>query len=155
MMNVETKETGKAKNPHFLKDAPQKSGKPKNLVEIGSQIIEENRSRHLPLLLRLCRRVCVFLFLTLLAFLIFYVSGSYQNFLDSNISLILKSVTCISIALAIFSLACIFETFFFAFKDKRFPILFNLIFFVLTLILSVASGVLSLVINKLSEGIVF
>lgn len=155
-MNAETKKTGEAKNSRLIKNAPRgKNAKQKNLAEIGSQIIEENRSRHLPLLLRLCRRVCVFLFLTLIAFLIFYISGNYQNFLDSNISLILRSITCVSIALAIFSTACILETFFFAFKAKRFPILFNLIFFVLTLILSVAACILSLVINKLSEGIVF
>lgn len=127
----------------------------KKLKELGTQIISQNQSRHLPLLLRLSRRICVFLFLTLLAFLIFYISGSYQNFLDSNIALILKSITCVAIALGFFSLACILETFFFAIKDRRFLILFNLIFFVTALALSVVSAVLSLVINKLSEGIVF
>lgn len=127
----------------------------KNLKELGTQIISQNQSRHLPLLLRLSRRVCVFLFLTLIAFLIFYVSGNYQNFLDSNIALILKSVTCVAIALGFFSAACILETIFFAIKDRRFLILFNLIFFVIALLLSVASAALSLMINKLSEGIVF
>lgn len=123
--------------------------------ELGSQNASQNQSRHLPLLLRLSRRVCIFLFLTLLAFLIFYVSGSYQNFLDSNIVLILKSVTCVAIALGFFSISCIIETFFFAIRDRRFLILFNLIFFIIALALSVASAVLSLMINKLSEGIVF
>ncbi len=115
----------------------------------------EKKSKHLPLLLRLTRRVCVFLFLLLSGFAVFYISGSYQNFLDSNISLILKAVACTSIALFFFSAVSILETIFFALKDRRILILFNLIFFVFTLVSSVLSGAFSLVVNKLSEGIVF
>lgn len=115
----------------------------------------EKKSRHLPLLLRLTRRVCVFLFLLLAGLIIFYVSGNYQNFLDSNISLILKAVACASIALFFFSAASILETFFFVLKDRRFSIIFNLFFFVFTLASSTAAGIFSLVVDKLSEGIVF
>ncbi|MDY2844293.1 MAG: hypothetical protein SOT81_09975 [Treponema sp.] len=116
---------------------------------------DEKKSKHLPLLLRLTRRVCVFLFLLLAGFVIFYISGSYQNFLDSNISLILKAVACTSIALFFFSAVSVLETFFFALKDRRILILFNLFFFVFTLLSSVVAGIFSLVVNKLSEGIVF
>lgn len=116
---------------------------------------DEKKSKHLPLLLRLTRRVCVFLFLLLAGFVIFYISGSYQNFLDSNISLILKAVACTSIALFFFSAVSVLETFFFALKDRRILILFNLFFFVFTLLSSVIAGIFSLVVNKLSEGIVF
>lgn len=116
---------------------------------------DEKKSKHLPLLLRLTRRVCVFLFLLLAGFVIFYISGSYQNFLDSNISLILKAIACTSIALFFFSAVSVLETFFFALKDRRILILFNLIFFVFTMLSSVIAGVFSLVVNKLSEGIVF
>ncbi len=116
---------------------------------------DEKKSKHLPLLLRLTRRVCVFLFLLLAGFVIFYISGSYQKFLDSNISLILKAVACTSIALFFFSAVSVLETFFFALKDRRILILFNLIFFVFTMLSSVLAGVFSLVVNKLSEGIVF
>lgn len=116
---------------------------------------DEKKSKHLPLLLRLTRRVCVFLFLLLAGFVIFYISGSYQNFLDSNISLILKAVVCTSIALFFFSAVSVLETFFFALKDRRILILFNLFFFVFTLVSSVVAGIFSLVVNKLSEGIVF
>lgn len=114
---------------------------------------DEKKSKHLPLLLRLTRRVCVFLFLLLAGLVIFYISGSYQNFLDSNISLILKAVACTSIALFFFSAVSVLEAFFFALKDRR--ILFNLFFFVFTLLSSVLAGIFSLVVNKLSEGIVF
>lgn len=116
---------------------------------------DEKKSKHLPLLLRLTRRVCVFLFLLLAGFVIFYISGSYQNFLDSNISLILKAVACTSIALFFFSAVSVLETFFFALKDRRILILFNLFFFIFTLLSSVVAGIFSLVVNKLSEGIVF
>ena len=116
---------------------------------------DEKKSKHLPLRLRLTRRVCVFLFLLLAGFVIFYISGSYQKFLDSNISLILKAVACTSIALFFFSAVSVLETFFFALKDRRILILFNLIFFVFTMLSSVLAGVFSLVVNKLSEGIVF
>lgn len=120
-----------------------------------TDLLLEKKSHHLPLLLRLSRRVSIFLFLLLSAFLTFYVSGSSQNFLDSNISFLLKATALIAISLLLFSIICIILTIFFAFKDKRFLILFNLLFFIFSLFLSAASLVISLAIEKLSEGIDF
>ncbi|MBQ0052141.1 MAG: hypothetical protein KBT11_08795 [Treponema sp.] len=112
-------------------------------------------SRRLPPLLRLTRRACIFLFLTLSAFVVFYITGNFQNFLDSNTVLILMAVSFNSIMLTIFSGLAFFETIFFAIKDKRPGILFNLFFFTLTLACSIATLVLSISINNLSEGFNF
>lgn len=115
----------------------------------------EQSSGHLPPLLRLSRRATTFLFLTQSALQIFYIAGSRQNFLTSNIQLILKLLCLNSIILFFFSLIAIISTVYFAIKLKKFSILLNLIFFILTLIISTFAVFLSLSINTLSEGLEF
>lgn len=115
----------------------------------------EQPSAPLPPLLRLSRRATTFLFLTLCALQIFYIAGSRQNFLTSNIQLILKLLCFNSIPLFFFSLISIISTVYFALKLKKFTILLNMFFFILTLLISIITVFLSLSINTLSEGLEF
>ena len=113
------------------------------------------KSRRLPPLLRLTRRSVVFLSLTLIATIIFFVTGNKQTFLDSNLNMILKIIACTAIALSIFSTAGAVECVFYTFKDKKIRLVFHLVSYTIVFALSVVISILSLTINLLSEGIDF
>ena len=115
----------------------------------------KKKSRRLPTLLRLTRRTVVFLSLTLIATIIFFLTGNKQTFLDSNQNMILKIVASISIALAFFSLLATAECIFFTFASKKFRLVLHLVCYLLIFIISIAVIFLSLSINLLSEGITF
>ena len=113
------------------------------------------KSRRLPPLLRLTRRATVFFLFTLIATIIFFITGNKQTFLDSNLSMILKIIAVNAIALSFFSLVAIPECIFFTVKDKKFRLVFHLVCYTLIFASSIAIAILSLTINLLSEGIDF
>ncbi len=113
------------------------------------------KTRRLPPLLRLTRRTNVFLFLTLLATGIFFITGNKQIFLESNQALILKIIACNSIALAIFSALATAECIFYLIKDKKIKLLFHIPCYIAIFLLSLITSILSLTINLLSEGFSF
>lgn len=113
------------------------------------------QSRRLPPLLRLTRRSTVFLSLTLIATVIFFITGNRQTFLDSNLNLILKIIACNSIALCFFSAIAIAECVFYLIKIKKFKLIIHLLCYTIIFTASVTLSILSLTINLLSEGISF
>ena len=115
----------------------------------------QRKSRRLPPLLRLTRRAVVFLSLTLIATILFFMMGNQQNFLDSNLILILKIIASNAIALSFFSFTAISECIFYATKNKQLRFVVHLVCYILVLALSLTISVLSLSINLLSEGITF
>ena len=116
---------------------------------------QHKKSRRLPPLLRLTRRATVFLSLTLIATIIFFVTGNKQTFLDSNLNMILKIIALNAIALVFFSLAAVTECVFYTIKSKKIRLIIHLICYTLIFLLSLAISILSLTINLLSEGIDF
>ncbi|MCR4822239.1 MAG: hypothetical protein K5873_05140 [Treponema sp.] len=138
----------KAANPNSLQNA---LSSPEN----KDKTISRKKSSRLPPLLRLSRRTTVFLSLTLLASIIFFVTGNKQSFLDSNLNMILKTIACNSIALSIFSSLDIIQCLFFTFYDKRFKLIFHLIVYLAILLISITVTILSLTVNLLSEGFAF
>lgn len=117
--------------------------------------LSQEKLRRLPTLLRLTRRGTVFLSLTLIAAIIFYVAGNRQIFLDSSMSLILRIITSNAIALSLFSAAAVPQCVFYILRDKRLGLLLHLLLYVMLLIAGCAVSVISLAINLLSEGASF
>ena len=115
----------------------------------------QKKSRRLPPLLRLTRRTTVFLTLTLIATMFFFLTGNQQAFLDSNLNFILKIIASNAIALVFFSGTAVFECIFYTAKDKKIRLVFHLVIYILIFILSAIISIFSLTINLLSEGIDF
>ena len=115
----------------------------------------QKKSRRLPPLLRLTRRANVFLSLTLIATIIFFITGNRQTFLDSNLTLILRIIASNAIALSFFSFSAIVECIFYFAKMKRFRFAVHLVCYVLIFVASIVISILSLTINLLSEGMDF
>lgn len=113
------------------------------------------KTRRLPPLLRLCRRTTVFLSLTLIATIIFFLTGNQQAFLDSNLKLILQIITFNAIALSFFSGISSLECIFYLVKNKSLRMLLHFIVYILVLTAAITISVFSLTINLLSEGISF
>ena len=116
---------------------------------------KQKKSRRLPVLLRLSRRTTVFLSLTLIATIIFFMTGNQQSFLEANLNLILKIISCDAIALCFFSAASLFQCIFYLVKDRKFRLIFHLAVYLIIFAVSIAVSVLSLTVNLLSEGISF
>lgn len=125
------------------------------ISDINGALSGQKKSRRLPPLLRLTRRSVVFLSLTLLATIIFFITGNRQTFLDSNLSLILIIIACNSIALVFFSFLAVLECVFFTVKDKKLRLVAHLAVYAVIFVLSAAFSVASLTINLLSEGFDF
>ena len=139
-----------------LEELPQAEEAAPSSESKNAQISERRKkSRRLPPLLRLTRRTVVFLSLTLIATIIFFMTGNRQTFLDSNLNMILKIIACAAIALSIFSALAVLECVFYTFKDKKIRLIFHLIFYIVIFALSTVISILSLTINLLSEGIDF
>jgi hypothetical protein len=119
------------------------------------QKAKKRTMRRLPPLLRLTRRTVVFLSLTLIATILFFITGNRQTFLDSNLSMILRVVAANSIALSFFSLLATLQCIFFTFTNKRIRLVLHLVCYALVFIASTAVIFISLTINLLSEGIDF
>ncbi len=74
-----------------------------------------------PFLFRLTGRFTLFFFLQLILFLLFYVSGNYQHFLDTTQNLILFLCSAISIILILLSLTgLLLSIVFFTIQRKAF-----------------------------------
>lgn len=126
-----------------------------SLSEPEPQKLPNQKSRRLPPLLRLTRRTNVFLLLTLIATGIFFITGNRQIFLDSDLTLILKIITCNAIALSFFSAIATAECIFYLIKIKKLKLIIHLICYITIFAASTALSILSLTINLLSEGISF
>ena len=113
------------------------------------------QQRQLPLLLRLTRRTVVFFSLTLLATIIFYITGNKQTFLDSNQVLILRIIASTAITLSFFTLMASIECIYYILAAKKLSLFLHLICYIFLLIVSITISILSLTINLLSEGINF
>lgn len=104
-------------------------------------------------LFKLTWRTSLFLFLLLAVLFLFYLSGNYQNFLDSTQLFVLFLCSIICIFLFLFSAAGILESIFLFFSTmkKRYWIYFAC--YVLSLILSGAFFVALRTISKISLGL--
>ena len=154
---LEAKHLGQTEELEELESIPELESADEERADTAQVKKEEppQKSRRLPTLLRLTRRAVVFLTLTLIATIIFFVTGNKQTFLDSNLRMILKIIAANAIALSFFSLVAIPECIFFSIKDKKFRLMFHLVCYVLILALSAAVSVLSLTVHLLSEGVNF
>jgi hypothetical protein len=116
---------------------------------------KSKKSRRLPTLLRLSRRSTIFLSLTLTATIIFFVAGNQQDFLDSNLKLILQIISYNAIALSFFAALSSIECVFYLIKNKKIRLLIHLIAYLAILAFSVTISVFSLTVTLLSEGFSF
>ncbi len=115
----------------------------------------QQKSSELPVLLRLNRRMVVFLFLTDCFFIMLYAAGNYQDFLDSNLKFILSAICANSIALFFFSASAAAESIYHLIKQKKSVFIFHMLTFTLSTALSIFLTIASLSINILSEGFAF
>jgi len=72
-----------------------------------------------PLLFRLTNRVTLFLLLLSGSLVLFYITGNYQRFLDSDQHLLLDLCTATGITLAIFSFFSFIESVYYLFSLKN------------------------------------
>lgn len=100
-------------------------------------------------------RMTLFSFLLLISSALLYVAGSFQRFLDSSQTLILRETMFVAVTLFFFSIASIVVTIldsvfsrFFSWKKNIF-----LAFYVFCIALSAASGIVARGILALSAGV--
>ncbi len=105
-----------------------------------------------PLLFRLTRRSVFLLFFLLIAFSTYFVIGNYQNFLDSNLRLILFMIVINSIVLILDSSIAIIQSIIFFFTEKRIFFAIYIIFFVFSILFSSAIGLAAISLKSISEG---
>lgn len=109
-----------------------------------------------PLLFRLTRRCVLFFLLVLLSFVLFYITGNYQQFLDSSQKTIIFVSVIVSLTLAFFSLALVFESIYFAFRVQGKKTVFFLVYAVIMLIIfgfSIALAWFLKLVDILSLGV--
>ena len=112
-------------------------------------------SRRLPILLRLTRRTIIFLFLTLVATILFFITGNKQSFLPSNLKMLLKIIASNAIVLSIMSFSALAECLFYLIRTKKIKFAVHFFCYALTLAGSIFVMLFSLSVNLLSEGISF
>ncbi|MCR5724559.1 MAG: hypothetical protein K6G80_05685 [Treponema sp.] len=123
------------------------------MIQLMIQADKQKDKKTTPLLLRLTRRAVTFLFLLLLVIICFYTAGCNQEFLDSDITLLLFSITCDAILLFLFSSAACTECIYFFFRTKRTFFLIYSIPFVLITIAACIAAIFSHSINLLARSI--
>ena len=142
--------------PEELEFLPElESAEDESQGSFSESSVQKQTSRRLPILLRLCRRSTIFLSLTLIATIIFFITGNRQTFLDSNLNLILQIISCNAIALTFFSAASALECIFYLIKDRKLRLFFHLFVYILVLVVSISTSLFSMSINLLSEGFAF
>ena len=104
-------------------------------------------------LFKLTGRTSLFLFLLSVFLIVLYVSGSYQDFLDSTLNFILTSCSATILGLFVFSASGILQSIilFFISKRKLYWIYFSV--YMLSCIFSVGFFFLARAISIISKGI--
>ncbi|MCH5294564.1 MAG: hypothetical protein J1F14_01485 [Treponema sp.] len=120
--------------------------KNKKLKDLGKKLSH-------PLLFAITWRSTLFLAFSLVFFLLFYVSGNRQNFLDSTQNFILFVCTLFSILLSLISLAGLVESVALSLLNHKTRYLLFLAAYILCLVLSAAVTVILRVITFLSMGV--
>ncbi len=121
-------------------------------ARLNSQTTQKVQKKSLPVLLVLNRRAVIFWGLQTIALILFYISGNTQHFLEANMKIVLWAMTVSSIGLALFCLAGVGESIFYAISLKRFRLLFKLIPYGTILVLSVTFAIFSRTLDLLSLG---
>jgi hypothetical protein len=105
-------------------------------------------------LYRATLRATLFLFFFLIATLLIFGVGDYQDFLDIHQQLILRISEVTAFFLMASSIFCIIEVFLIVLLDKKIQIgqVLYLIFFVVTLASGIAASIFSRAIVVLSNG---
>jgi len=122
------------------------------LGEFTEKLFEGELSSNLPMFLRLTRRGVVFFFLVLVSLFTLFIIGNKQQFLDSDLNIILIAMTCDAILLTFMSIAAIFESIVCIFMEKKIKYFFHFIAFFIPLALAIVFGFLSRSITLLTEG---
>ena len=104
-----------------------------------------------PLLFRLTKRVTLFLFLLLSAILIVYITGNFQEFLDSTQKTVLLYAVLSAIALFFFSIISIIETIIFTIALKRVSLIFYLLPFFFCILYAIIAITLASTILFISD----
>lgn len=106
------------------------------------------------ILYRLTLRAVLFLFLSVIVFCFFYLTGNYLNYLDSSLSLLISVIGITDTALIIFSLVGIIESIIYIIlnKSKRLKYTFFLFSVIIILILAIITLVFFSSLTILSQG---
>lgn len=116
---------------------------------------EEIPVKNRPILFRLTRRFLLFLVAMLSVNVLFFIVGNYQNFLFSDLKLLLFLITCNSIAIVFIGFFLILECIFYSIIQRK---LFFIIALVVVTVLCLIAGLLGIfseVISILSNGYKF
>ncbi|BDC95907.1 MULTISPECIES: hypothetical protein [Treponema] len=125
---------------------------PSELEIFAERFFDTSLQSKIPMFMRLTRRSVVFLFLMLLAFITFFIIGNHQKFLDSNLKLILSLATANAIMLAIMSAFAFLESIICIATERKLLFVFYSLAFTLSVAFASSTGVLSAVLNALSDG---
>ena len=103
---------------------------------------------------RLTRNSIFLLFLMCMLFLLFYLIGNFQGFIDRSQLIILRVLTATSICLCIMSLiGFVLEIIFLFMKDKKSRHFLTMFFYLFTFVTGFALIIFSMVIRKIAAGI--
>lgn len=114
----------------------------------------ENHQK-IPLLYSLTRRTILLLFLFLTTTIIFFLIGNFQEFLDENMTIIVKTISITACLLMTFSISFIIESFvFFIRKESKKSFIFqlNIALGLLSVLFSIAILIVFSFIDILSLG---
>lgn len=115
--------------------------------------IKEKKTRKSSSLYHFNSRTSIFLWLFLLAMLLFYVIGSFQQFLDSTQQQILLLSFFITIVLCFFSVTGFVQSFIYIFSVRKKKYLIYTLLYIFSIILSAAVLVFLQTLNFLAAGI--
>ena len=115
----------------------------------AEQKVQKNRT---PDLLRLNRRAVIFLGLQTIAFILYYISGNTQYFLEESMKIVLWAMTISAIALSLFCAVGIAESVFYAVRYKAPRLFFKLIPYSIIFFVSLAFAIFARTVDLLSSG---
>ena len=114
---------------------------------------EKKDSNNTSMIYKLIWRFTMFLTLAVLATFALYISGNYQEFLDSSQRFILQWCSILTIILALFSASGFFLSIVMMFVYKKVRYLLFLVLYLVTLVLAVALFLVMYGITYLSVGL--
>ncbi|MBO5137386.1 MAG: hypothetical protein J6B81_02690 [Spirochaetaceae bacterium] len=99
--------------------------------------VQKKNHRLKPVIFSMTNRTLLFLFAFLIVTVIFYVTGSLNQFLDSNLLFILRFLQVLSVLCMVFSLACFFQSVVFSISCKQLRFLFYILLAVVSAVVAV------------------
>lgn len=123
-----------------------------DITEFAGKFIESNIQERIPMFFRLCRRCAVFFSFMLMALSAIFYIGNAQNFLESDLKIVLQVATIDSIMLALMCLSSFLGALVSLFLRRKIRYFFYSLAFVAVFAAAVALSLISRSISMVSDG---